>query len=48
MHNGFRGLAWCVPFFFPFWGLAVGICAAIWGGTRYNHFPQVSAPLQNG
>ena len=37
--NCIRSLAWIVPNM-VFWALGVGICAAIWGGTNYNHFPQ--------
>lgn len=35
-----RGLAFSVPSFLIFWPITVGICAAIWGNTGYNNFPQ--------
>jgi hypothetical protein len=38
-----RGFVISVITFIPFWGIAVGICAAIWGvgPENYNRFPQV-------
>jgi hypothetical protein len=38
-----RGFVISLITFIPFWGIAVGICAAIWGTgpENYNRFPQV-------
>jgi hypothetical protein len=35
-----RALLYVIPSFL-FWVVAVIICVAIWGSSRYNHFPQV-------